>query len=46
MGLREKEESVTSPRFFYMSNWIDGDAMSGMGKTEDAGVYRVIKNSV
>lgn len=35
MGLRGKEESVMSPRFFYMSNWIDGDAISGMGKTKD-----------
>lgn len=35
MGLRGKEESITSPRFFYMGNWIDSDAISEMRKTKD-----------
>lgn len=30
-----KEESITSPRCFHMSNSIDSDAISEMQETED-----------
>lgn len=35
IGLREKEESIMSCRFFSLSNWIDCAAISEMKKTKD-----------
>lgn len=35
IGLREKEESIMSHRFFSLSNWIDRAAISEMKKTKD-----------
>ena len=36
MGLREKEESITSPRFFFFTGatWMDHDAISEVREAE------------